>query len=164
VILLQKNDIQPFIEFQNRDAMKTSLLIKIALLAVIFFPGCNKDDSDPVNITITEGYYEGFFAASNDTIWEAISFKANLFFEQPSGGLQLGSQKFPCIVEGSYQITDKEISFDVFEYPDIDLQCDSNIILSGTYAFQSANDIIVFQKGAGNNKQTYKLELKSSSR
>lgn len=143
--------------------MKTSLLIKIVLFVVIFTAGCNKDDCDPENITITEGYYEGFFATSNDTIWEAISFKANSFIEQPSGGLQLGSQKFPCIVQGSYKITDKEISFDVFEYTDIDFQCDSNIILSGTYALERVNDSIVFHKGEGNKKQSYNLKLISAT-
>jgi hypothetical protein len=123
---------------------------------------CHKDEND--NITITEGYYEGFFANSNDTIWEAISFKTDSFIEQPSGGLPLGAQKFPCIVKGTFKINQSEINFDLSEYPRIELQCDSDIILSGTYDFQIASDSMIFWKGEGIEKQIYKLKNITASR
>jgi len=57
--------------------MKNKFFVKTALFIVAFSTGCHKDDSDKINIT--EGYYEGYFAYSNDTIWEAISFKTDSF-------------------------------------------------------------------------------------
>ena len=142
--------------------MKNKSFIKTALFIVAFLTGCHKDDSD--NINITEGYYQGYFAYSNDTIWEAISFKTDSFFEQPSGGLPLGSQKFPCIVKGVYNINDEEILFNLSEYPRIELQCDSDILLTGIYNFQIAFDSMIFWKGEGVAKQIYKLKLVSASR
>ncbi len=142
--------------------MDNQLLIKIAIFIVVILTSCQKDDNGRINIT--EGYYEGYCAYLNDTIWEAISFKVDSFFERPSGGLPLGSQKFPCIVKGIYRIIDAEIVFEFSEYPLSELQCDSNILLSGTFVIHTAYDSILFWKGEGNEKQLYNLKLQSASR
>jgi hypothetical protein len=142
--------------------MNNHLIISTAILIFVFLTSCQKDDNEGKNIQV--GYYEGYFAYSNDTIWEAISFKVDSFFERPSGGLPLGSQKFPCIVKGIYKICDAEIVFELSEYPRPELQCDSNIILSGTFVIQTTDDSILFWKGEGNEKQLYNLKLQSASR
>ena len=140
--------------------MNIQLLIKIAVLIVAILIGCQKDDND--KIVITEGYYEGFYAYSGDTIWEAISFKTNSFSEQPSGGLPIGWQKWPCLVEGIYTIIDSNIVFKVTKYPLIESQCESGNYLSGRFTLRNTDESLLFWKGEGDQKQTHWLKLLSA--
>lgn len=137
-----------------------TLLILIILSG---FLNCEKEDSTDGSRFI-EGYYEGYFVYAGDTIWEAINFKADTFKEVPSGGLQMELQKWPCVVEGLYNIIDSTISFNVNKYPPPEAQCDTNIYLSGSFVLKPVQEEIVFLKGEGYQRQTYKLKLQTASR
>ena len=138
---------------------------ELIIITIVLLIGCNKEDIN-VELIIPDGLYEGYYAYSGDTIWEAIIFKADTFKEVPSGGLQMGLQKFPCIVEGLYNIQNKNINFNVLEYPVTipDTSCDSNIFLSGDYSIIISNKEITFWKGEGISRHTYKLKLQLASR
>ena len=133
---------------------------ELIIITIVLLIGCNKEDIN-VELIIPDGYYEGNYAYSGDTIWEAIFFKADTFKEVPSGGLQMDLQKFPCIVEGLYNIQNKNINFDVLKYPVTlsDTFCDSNIFLSGDYSIIIFNKEITFWKGEGNSRHTYNVKL-----
>jgi len=129
---------------------------------IVLMVGCKKEVI--IHEAILDGYYEGYFAYSGDTIWEAIYFKADTFIEVPSGGLQMELQKWPCLVEGLYNITDSKINFKVYEYPPPEALCDSDIYLSGDFAIKLLKEEIVFWKEEGDLRQTYKLRLQIASR
>ena len=131
---------------------------ELIIITIVLLIGCNKEDIN-VELIIPDGLYEGNYTYSGDTIWEAIFFKADTFKEVPSGGLQMGLQKYPCIVEGLYNIQNKNINFDVLEYPVTNTLCDSNIFLSGDYSITISNKEITFWKGEGISKHTYNLKL-----
>ena len=133
---------------------------ELIIITIVLLIGCNKEDIN-VELIIPDGYYEGNYAYSGDTIWEAIFFKADTFKEVPSGGLLMDLQKFPCIVEGLYNIQNKNINFDVLKYPVTlsDTFCDSNIFLSGDYSIIISNKEITFWKGEGNSRHTYNVKL-----
>ena len=133
---------------------------ELLIITIVLLIGCNKEDIN-AELIIPDGYYEGTYAYSGDTIWEAIYFKADTFKEVPSGGLQMDLQKFPCLVEGLYNIQNKNINFNVLEYPVTipDTLCDSNIFLSGDYSIIISNKEITFWKGEGISKHTYNLKL-----
>jgi len=142
--------------------MNNLFIFKAAVIIVTLSICCQKDDN--YAIVIIDGYYEGYYAHSGDTIWEAISFKTDSFHEQPSGGLQLDLQKWPCIVKGTYNIIDSMVLFEVSKYPRAELQCDTNIYLSGEYTIKIKDENVVFWKGEDDQKQTYNMKLISASR
>ena len=131
---------------------------EIIIITIVLLFGCNKEDIN-AEIIIPDGYYTGYYAYSGDTIWEAIIFKADTFKEVPSGGLQVGLQKYPCIVEGLYYIQNENINFNVLKYPAPNTLCDSNMFLSGDYSIIISNEEIIFWKGEGISRSTYNLKL-----
>jgi hypothetical protein len=139
------------------------LLLNLSIVA-IFLISCEKDDYNK-SVLIPDGFYSGSFIYSGDTLWEAIIFNADTFKEAPSGGLQMGEQKFPCIVEGLYSIKNENINFNVYKYPPFDKYpppyelCDSDIYLCGDYKLKISGEEISFWKGEGVLRQTYKLKL-----
>lgn len=148
-----------------KNVKNYSLLFKLTLLTTVILISCGKEDFNN-KILIRDGYYTGYFAYSGDTIWEAISFKEDTFKEVPSGGLPMDMQKFPCIVEGLYNIKNGNINFNVYKYPSFDKYpppyelCDSDIYLCGDYTIEISKEEFFFWKGGGNFIQTYKLKLK----
>ena len=121
---------------------------------------CDKKDTSPNYIP--EGYYSEIFIYSEDTVFDAFIFKADTFMEVPSGGVL--HQKFPCIVEGTYEILDGIVEFSIHKYPQEGSDCDSDILLSGAYEMMLEGDNLEFVKGEGVSKQHYKMKKVQSSR
>jgi hypothetical protein len=137
---------------------RTSLsIIKPLIAIVIILLTCCKKDEIMNEVITLKGLYEGYFAFRGDTIWEQLYFKADTFMELPSGGLQQDLQKWPCIVEGVFEINNDTIRFDVRKYPPSSAVCDQNILLSGKFYVSVSGELLNFRKGEGDIKQTYNL-------
>lgn len=134
----------------------------ILFVAIVFFTlmGCEKKDLVPEYIP--EGYYSGIFIFSEDTVFDAFVFNADTFCEVPSGGAMY--QKFPCLVEGTYKIQEGVVEFSILKYPEEGINCDPEILLSGSYDMILSGDNLEFMKGEGDSKQHYKMKKVTSSR
>ena len=131
----------------------------VAIVSFILM-GCEKKDFVPEYIP--EGYYEGMFIFSEDTVFDACIFNADTFCEVPSGGVMY--QKFPCLVEGTYKIREGLIEFSILKYPAEGIICDPEILLSGSYEMILSGNKLEFMKVEGDSKQQYKMQKVSSSR
>jgi hypothetical protein len=122
----------------------TFLLLTFSLLV---FTNCDKLDSP-----LTNGYYSGSLSYQGQLYFDAISFNDNTYKEVPSGGAL--NQKFPCLTEGTYKIKKGTITFIPSNSPTC--SC-SDCLLTGDYDLVQEGNKIIFQRGSGQDLQTYSL-------
>ncbi len=137
---------------------KTLFLLMI-LISLSFFSSCEKLDT-----VSTDGYYQGSLVYQKQPLFAAISFHGNNYIEGASGGAL--NQKFPCVTGGTYKIKHNTISFSPSVFPVIpDCQCGTfasvtfDCILNGDYHLIKSGNILIFQRGNGNDLQVYNLTL-----
>jgi hypothetical protein len=126
--------------------IKTLFLI-LTLCGFFIFTDCEK-----IGTFSFDGFYEGYFSYRGQVQYDALIINANAFKEVPSGGAM--NQKFPCLTKGTYRIKQRSIKF----VPDTVLLCTcSACTLTGEYALIQSGEKIIFQKGSGDDLQTYNL-------
>jgi hypothetical protein len=124
--------------------MKTKTILLILTL-IFIFSDCNKQDTFSIN-----GYYSGSFSSQVQSTFTAIVDGLN-YSEVPSGGVY--NQKFPCLTEGTYKITDNSISLNAMVLPvvpycqsgeqtDVKFDC----LLNGDYTLVQSGEKIVFKE------------------
>jgi hypothetical protein len=131
--------------------MKTikALFIICGLCSLLIFTNCEKNGTFSF-----DGYYEGSFSYRGQVRYDALIINGNAFKEVPSGGAM--NQKFPCLTRGTYRIKQRFIIF----VPDTVPDCNCSVcMLTGNYALIQSGEKIIFQKGSGDDLQTYNLTL-----